>query len=194
MKQPSGRFVVRIPPELHGRVRRYAYERGMSLNQCCVQALDRLTRDSPLERFTGEAAPEQWIKNARETLPNGLIAVVLFGSAARGEAGQDSDVDLLVVIDDTIDLNRSLYERWDALCRDTEVNPHFVHLPAAALDGGSLWFEVAIDGIVLHEQGFRVSGYLRRIRQAIAEGLIERRDAYGHGYWVKHDREVVHAQ
>jgi predicted nucleotidyltransferase len=166
----------------------------MSLNECCARALDRFTQESTVERLSGRAGAEDWLRLAAEVADQGLIGVVLFGSAARGEAGLASDIDLLIVIDDPIDLNRSLYNRWDEQCRDPAVNPHFVHLPAHVLDGGSLWFEVAIDGIVLYERGLRVSLYLRRIRQAIAEGLSERHVVYGHEYWVKHDRESVNAQ
>jgi len=162
----------------------------MSLNECCAKALDRFTQESGVERLAGQSGAERWVGHAAEVAGEGLIGVVLFGSAARGETGSASDVDLLIVIEDPIDLSRALYERWDALCGEPAVSPHFVHLPAQVLDGGSLWFEVAIDGIVLYERDFRVSRYLRRIRQAIAEGVIERRSAYGHGYWLKHDREV----
>jgi predicted nucleotidyltransferase len=42
------------------------------------------------------------------------LRVILFGSAARGEAGPDSDIDLLVVVDDDVPPEilgaRSVYE------------------------------------------------------------------------------------
>jgi predicted nucleotidyltransferase len=159
-----------------------------------MKALESFTGGANTERRNGESAARQWVGYAAEVAQDALVGVVLFGSAARGQASEGSDVDLLVVIESTVVLNRSLYQRWDAVCRDERVSPHFVHLPRHALDGGSLWFEVAIDGIALYERGLRVSRHLCRVRQAIADGLIERRKAYGHGYWVKHGEGVAHAQ
>ncbi|HET6428370.1 MAG TPA: nucleotidyltransferase domain-containing protein [Phycisphaerae bacterium] len=44
-----------------------------------------------------------------------LRGVVLYGSEARGEAGPDSDVDVLVLLDDPVDYGRDLEANLDAL-------------------------------------------------------------------------------
>ncbi len=44
-----------------------------------------------------------------------LRGVVLYGSEARGEAGQDSDVDVLVLLEEPIDYGRDLETNLDAL-------------------------------------------------------------------------------
>ena len=139
-------------------------------------------------------AENDWVQAASAVLGDDLVGVVLFSSLARGEANASSDVDLLVVTSRRVPLGRRLYLAWDEVCSDQTVNPHFAQVPATVLSAGSLWYEIAIDGIVLLESGKQVSDVLRKIRKAIADRLIERKDAYGHGYWIKHGRETADAK
>ena len=44
-----------------------------------------------------------------------LRGVVLYGSEARGEAGQDSEIDVLVLLEDPVDNGRDLQANLDAL-------------------------------------------------------------------------------
>jgi len=44
-----------------------------------------------------------------------LRGVVLYGSEARGEAGRDSDIDVLVLLDEPVDYGRDLQVNLDAL-------------------------------------------------------------------------------
>ncbi len=194
MKEPSGRFVVRIPPDLHERARRHAYEHGISLNECCRRALQEYLAEKPPAGPAATGPEERWVRVATEMIGEDLTGVVLFGSVARGEAATHSDIDLLVVTGPSIPLSRALYATWDEACPNTAVSPHFVHLPEDVFGAGSLWYEVAIDGIVLFEKERLVTGFLRTVRKAIADRLIERRDAYGHGYWIKHEPEMTHVQ
>jgi len=185
---------VRIPPDLHEQVRRHAYEHGISLNACCKQALEEyLAPEMPAGH--GVAGPEQgWVRTATTLIGEDLAGVVLFGSFARGEAMTHSDIDLLIVTEPSVPLNRALYARWDSVSSDAAISPHFVHLPGKVFEAGSLWYEMAIDGIVLFEKDGMITGFLQTVRRAIADRLIERRDAYGHGYWIKHEPEVIHVQ
>lgn len=190
MSAASGRFVLRIPPSLHARARACAGRWGLSLNEYCRRAVEHYTETDGAVAASG--SEEVWIGEARRVLGADLSAVILFGSTARGESRASSDVDLLVVTGAAIE--RGLYESWDRITTTSLASPHFVHLPSSAAEAGSVWFEVALDGIVLYEDGRRVSRFLGELRRSIAEGGVERRTAYGHGYWVRRDREAAHVQ
>jgi predicted nucleotidyltransferase len=127
-----------------------------------------------------------------------LLGVVLFGSAARGDSMSDSDIDLLMVLDSDFRINRSLYSEWDRIWefRDfdsggRQISPHFLRLPVEIADAGGLWYEVAIEGIVLWERHLLVSRFLQKIRRAIAAKRIERIEQQGYSYWVKNEEGPV---
>jgi predicted nucleotidyltransferase len=132
---------------------------------------------------------EPWFRSLKEMLGESLLAVILFGSTARGEERDSSDIDLLIVVSPATPLTRGLYALWDEHMPEERYSPHFVHLPGRDIDAGSIWYEAAVDGIVLYEAGRRVSRFLIGIRRKIAAGALERKTAYGHPYWVKREEE-----
>ena len=126
-----------------------------------------------------------------------LLGVLLFGSTARGETRDSSDVDLMIVVDAQLPLTRSLYAGWDQSLDKTgssRLSPHFVHLPGSAEEAGSLWLEAAVDGIVLFDREGAIARLLRAIRRSMAEGKVQRKSAYGHPYWVRRGKEAAHVQ
>jgi hypothetical protein len=76
----------------------------------------------------------------------------------------------------------------------SRLSPHFVHLPDDVEGAGSLWYEAAMDAIVLFDREGRISRFLRSIRRSMAEGKLQRKSAYGHPYWIKRGREVARVQ
>jgi hypothetical protein len=198
----SGRFVLRLPPGLHEELARRAREQGVSLNTLCLQALRSYLGGAPAQ--AGEGVPEKEAPGAAARLPairnllgESLLAVVLFGSVARGEPRGGSDVDLLIVVSSDLPLSRRLYQRWDERLAgegSDPYTPHFVHLPAGVEQAGSIWFETAVDGVVLYDRGGRVSRFLGRVRRAMADGRLVRRRAYGHPYWIRRGGEASHVQ
>lgn len=177
---PSGRFLLRLDPRLHGGLRRAAAEAGLSLNEYCVRAL---------AGSRGVADPGwQAVERAAATVAGGLVGVVVYGSWARGEAASGSDVDVLVVVDREVPVVRALYRSWDEeplWWEGRRVEPHFVHLPAADERTSGTWAEVAIDGIVLFDRDLTVSRELVRLRRVIVEGRLVRREAHGQPYWME---------
>ena len=82
------------------------------------------------------------------------IAIYLFGSRARGDAGDDSDYDLMLVLADDSTRARSRQAIWDAAqSRRIDVNPFLTRAEAFAWrrhEVGTLEHEVQVDGIRLH--------------------------------------------
>jgi hypothetical protein len=178
---PSGRFVLRIEPDLHLSLRETAKAEGLSLNELCVRRLAL-----PESRLPPEAG--RAVAKAADVLGPALLGVVAFGSWARKELAARSDLDLLLVPDGGIGIDRSLYRRWDEAPLAWEghaVEPHFAHLPAPEDRITGFWAEVALDGIVLFDRDLAVSRSLARLRRRIASGEITRRLIHGQTYWVE---------
>lgn len=190
---PSGRFLLRIPPDLHQSLRARAADDGRSLNQFCRTALEAAAGARTAVGPASGAAAAEVIAGE---FGRRLEAVVLFGSRARGDAGPWSDVDLLIVLARDAPVTRALYRTWDAALAEEpavrglgpNVNPHFAHLPGGAAGsapdgGGALWLEVALHGIILWQRTWAVSRWLGDARQRMAEGAIRRHHAHGQPYW-----------
>jgi predicted nucleotidyltransferase len=182
----SGKFVLRVGPELHLRLSREAKAFGLSLNAYCVNKLQGATVS---DRYAEAGLGRDFLDSLIQGLPRPPLAIVLFGSFARGDQGGCSDIDLLVVLESDVLPNRALYreleKRVELSGRGHPVNPALVSLPHDARAAGSLWLEVALDGVVLWERGSRVSGFLREVRRQMAAGEVRRALAYGQPYWIR---------
>jgi predicted nucleotidyltransferase len=178
--QPSGRFVLRIPPPLHAALAESARPRGLSLNEHCVRSLARA------EAVSGNALSET-VARALEQLGPAVVAVAVFGSWARGEAGPSSDVDVLIVVAPEVEITRSLYAPWDDVDLAVDgrrVEPHFVQVREAGDPISGLWAEIALDGAIVYDPHLSLSGELSRIRRAILGGELVRRSAGGRSWWT----------
>jgi len=170
--RPSGRFVLRIDPDLHAFLRDSAAAAGMSLNEYCSRSLALPPADQRAFNLMGV----------------NILGVVAFGSWARGEMMQGSDIDLLIVLRSEVQIDRPLYRAWDRSplkWAGHSIEPHFVHLPAGGARITGLWAEVVLDGIVLFDRELALSRRLAEIRRRIASGELTRRWSGGHPYWVE---------
>ncbi|MCC6217029.1 MAG: nucleotidyltransferase domain-containing protein [Polyangiaceae bacterium] len=173
--------MLRIEPGLHAVLRRAARDAGLSLNELCARRLA-----APAGALEAGPAPSL-VQRAAAVHGDDLVGVVVFGSWARGEATIESDVDVLVVLDERRPLVRALYRRWDAdplTWEGRSIEPHLVHLPGEGTVG-TIWAEAAVDGIVLFERNLRVSRELARVRRAIVAGRLVRRTLHGQPYWAE---------
>ncbi len=128
------------------------------------------------------------VRRACTLLGDSLVGLAVFGSWARGQLSDTSDVDVLVVINREVPVTRELYRRWDeaSVVWDARpVEPHFLHLPSGTGVPSGLWAEVAMDGIVVFERDMRLSFHLSAVRRALVEGRLRRRVVHGQGYWME---------
>jgi hypothetical protein len=178
---PSGRFVLRLDPTLHAALRKAAARAGLSLNEYCVRKL--------ASGGIGLGAPGwQAVERAAAVVGGSLVGVAIYGSWAREELAEGSDVDVLVVLEDATPITRALYRRWDeepVSWEGRRVEPHFVHLPQRGGLPSGTWAEVALDGIVLFDRDLTISRWLTGLRKLILDGSLERRKAHGQPYWVE---------
>jgi hypothetical protein len=128
-------------------------------------------------------------------LGENLFGVVLYGSYARGEAGEWSDVDLLVIA-------RGLPEQWYE--RNLHLHQILKKIPDApdfSILGKtpeefeqhfpSLYLDIGLDGIVLFDRNNYTAHKLARIREIIKQaGLARRRLSKGNMFW-NWDRKVT---
>jgi hypothetical protein len=176
----SGRFVLRIDPGLHAFLRQAARDSGLSLNDYCSRKLA-----APASEVAGAAA--EVVTRSASLVGSGLVAVIAFGSWARDQQRDGSDVDVLVVVERDVSITRDIYRRWDVepvLWSSAHVEPHFVHLPDAGARVSGLWAEAALDGVVLLDKSLAASRRLVEIRHRIVSGEISRRFSHGQPYWV----------
>jgi predicted nucleotidyltransferase len=166
----------------------------VSLNGLCLAALKSFLGTGDQDAPAGVPIP---LEQVQRLLGESLSGILLFGSAARGERRDSSDIDLMIVVRSDLPLTRALYERWDQGIEgvtSSRLSPHFVHLPDDEEEGGGLWYEAAVDGVVLFDREGRISRFLRTVRGSMAEGKLQRKSAYGHPYWIRHGREVARVQ
>jgi predicted nucleotidyltransferase len=115
-----------------------------------------------------------------------LIAVVLFGSRARGDADERSDWDLMLIASSLprgvlkrhLALKRALPSQWHGRIALLAKTPEEFErrLPALFLD-------IAHDGIILYDPQGYADRKLHRIRQLRKEAGLERRERAGELIW-----------
>lgn len=192
-------MILRIPPSLHQRLKGEARAADVSLNTHCRALLSRRTR-SALAPGTARsmalaggpsrptAALQDLAARVLEAWAGDIEGLVLFGSYARGRETAVSDIDVLVALGRNVTLDRDTYARWHPQEFDGhEVAPLLAQVPDDGGRIGGLWFEAALDGIVLFDRDLRLSRFLARVRDLVASGRVKRMTTHGHPYWVHCD-------
>lgn len=120
------------------------------------------------------------VSKLREGLGDDLVSVVLFGSRARGEAHQESDWDILVVVRDLPEktLERAIYlkrllpaeHRGEVSLLAKTPEEFTSSLP-------DLYLDIAVDGVVLYDTDGLMTERLRALRALIRrKGLYRERE------------------
>ena len=179
-KTYSGKFVLRIPSAMHEALSLDAKKRGLSLNDLCC------------ENLFGNANTEWRFRDtvnlAQAIAGTHFIGCILIGSFARQTATTQSDVDILVVVNEGFKHSREQIRRWDDAELKVDGKPvsaTFIKIAEEEIPENVLWLEAAIDGQIVYDHAGTLFSILRRIRQAIADKSIHRRYSHGQPYWVR---------
>lgn len=176
MKLPSGKFVLRMTPSQHLALRQAAEAHDTSLNDWIVQKL-----------FSAENLSSSVVEIILSAFAKDVQAIILFGSVARGDQDQTSDIDLLIVLESSRPIDRGLYHLWDKKIMPVlgiQYSPQFCHRTKLE-SASSLWLEVALDGKILFDEDKRIEADMQTLRHKIAAGEYLRKMSHGHSYWVK---------
>jgi predicted nucleotidyltransferase len=196
MRRAGSTLLLRIPSALHQRLKQQARSADLSLNKHCLALLSGKAMHNSQAASSGSltlasgagcraALLQDLSARVLETWVDDIEGLVLFGSFARRRETSRSDIDLLIVLRGSVDFDRDIYERWQIReFGGREVAPLFVHIPGEGERIGGLWFEVAIEGIVLFDRELQLSRFLSQVRNVIADGRVKRMVTHGHPYWV----------
>lgn len=177
MKKAS-KILLRIPSSTHALVKARAAAQRTSVNTLIERLIEQgLRGDGTSELET------RVITSARQAYGDAFLGLLLFGSRARGDAHDLSDTDLLLVVSDSVRIERELYRMWDSILPDN-VSLHLAHLPSDRTSPGSLWLECALDARIIADPTGAVSETLRSVQKLITSGEIVRRETHGQGFWV----------
>ncbi len=186
MPSHSGKFVLRIPADMHESLSAMARSKKLSLNQLCVSLLDEgLNREGDEPKFFEDL--KTLSLQLKKHFGASLCGTALFGSYATGDATSASDIDLLIVLNGGTPVERNLYKWWDdnVIWNDgATLNPHFVNIPDDAEQAGGLWLEVATSGRILYENGSALTDLFKKIKGLLDEGRVRRYTSNGHSYWI----------
>jgi len=118
-------------------------------------------------------------------LGSAIVGMVLYGSTARGEASETSDIDVLILIESTFPIRREIYTALDSIRGiDPRISLSLAHLPKEEERPGSLWLEISRDGIILSDRNGQIAKAIDRIHKLITTEKIMRHETHGQGYWV----------
>ena len=187
MKNYSGRFVIRIPEGLHKILVERADSQNSSLNKLCQILIEKGLREKEEAPWRKEVSPLLLL--LKQKFGSQLTGILLFGSQIQGNATQQSDLDVLVVLAEEIPLKRNLYQWWDSTFfqKSLTINPHFVHLPQDISQVGGLWFEVALSHEIIYEKRNNLSSIIKKLLSCIQKGEVARAFSNGHPYWVRRE-------
>ena len=119
------------------------------------------------------------VESLREALGENLIALVLFGSRARGERRRASDWDIFVLARSLPVSPMKRYARLRSLrSEEPEGGVSFLAKTQTEFEEGfpSFYLDLALDGVILYDPDGYMESKLRRIREIIKEtGLIRER-------------------
>jgi len=131
---------------------------------------------------------DKLVKHLLKFFGDRLVSVIVYGSVGRGEASEESDIDLLVVVRD---LPKSRFERQrifsrieEEIGRDSAKFSPILKTPEEASRITPLYLDLVEDSIILYDRDDFMKKVLDRLRRRLEE-LGARRIWRGKSwYWI----------
>jgi len=141
-----------------------------------------------------EALGRDVVSTLQPALEDKLCGVVLFGSLARGEAGEWSDIDLFVLLRDIPwdrDRKTAVYLALDDIRRKYHRDTTVIERDLSEIkDVDRMLIDVAADGIILYDRGGLTAGLLAKVRAAVDKAGLVRYQAKDGKYGWKLTRKL----
>lgn len=126
------------------------------------------------------------VESLQEAMGRNLIAVMLFGSRARGKTRKASDWDIFVLAHSLPLSPMKRYGYLRGVCNDgLEGGVSFLAKTKEEFEAGfpSFYLDLALDGMILFDTGGYMEAKLKRIRQIIKEAGLRRERIAGGFFW-----------
>lgn len=130
-----------------------------------------------------------------------LVSLIVYGSVARGEVREDSDIDLLIVVDGLPRGRLKRQELFEEVERELEVEMNelwskgfhvalspIMKTPEEARRLSPLYLDMVEDAIIVYDKGDFFKGVLDRLREKLKEYGAKRVRMGRKWYWVLKDR------
>lgn len=118
-----------------------------------------------------------------------LVSMVLFGSLARGTATQESDIDLLLIVEG---LHKRKMKRMEEFIDNVEdklmgvpfyISP-IIKTPEEASMGSPLFLDMVYDAVILYDKGKIFENIINRLRHRLNELGSKRVFKGSRWYWI----------
>ncbi|MFQ5828624.1 MAG: nucleotidyltransferase domain-containing protein [Candidatus Methylomirabilia bacterium] len=126
------------------------------------------------------------VESLHEGMAQNLIALVLFGSRARGETLKASDWDIFVLARSLPVSPMKRYTRLRTLCKEElDGGVSFLAKTQREFEEGfpSFYLDLALDGVILFDTDGYMEARLSRVREIIKEAGLKRNKISGGFFW-----------
>lgn len=107
----------------------------------------------------------------RECFGDNLVSLVVFGSVAKGTFSPESDIDLLVILEDYKHKREEYVRLFECLEEFKEINP--VIIKKGQLQE-SLWFLWDCQFIILYDKNGFFSNFLERLKEFLKKNVVKK--------------------
>lgn len=138
------------------------------------------------------------VKSLKRILKENLISIVLFGSVARGEAGEGSDIDLLVVVKEFKPF-RSRFDIFNEIDKELRISKEYRELkekklgtlispillkPEEIKKNPPILLDIVTDGVILYDTDNFLRDWLTNLKKKLEEkGVRKIFLVEGKWYW-----------